>query len=96
MKVDSYGEFYLRERHKSNYWFRQTTTMRMHHAFLYIFLPSLHDYNMKMSNFTFCGGREHKAMTFLLNGFLVFIVCLTIVTLILIATFQPHTFFFFF
>ena len=32
----------------------------MHHAFLYISLPSLHDYNVKVPNFTFCQGREHK------------------------------------
>ena len=25
----------------------------MHHAFLYISLPSLHDYNVKLPNFTF-------------------------------------------
>ena len=27
----------------------------MHHAFLYIFLPILHDYDVKMPNFTFYG-----------------------------------------
>ena len=43
---------------------RQTTTLHVHHAFLFISLPSLHDYNMKITNFTFCGGREHKMMTF--------------------------------
>ena len=31
----------------------------MHHAFLYISLPSLHDHDVKMPNFTFCGGRRH-------------------------------------
>ena len=35
-----------------------------HHAFLYISLPSLHDYDLKMPNFTFCRGREQKATTF--------------------------------
>ena len=34
----------------------------MHHAFLYISLPSLHDYYVKMPNFTFCEDRE-QAMT---------------------------------
>ena len=42
--------------------------MHVHHAFLYILLPSLyesvhkllHDYDVKMPNFTFCGGRKHK------------------------------------
>ena len=30
----------------------------VHHAFLYIFLPSLHDYDMKMPNWKFYGGRK--------------------------------------
>jgi len=30
--------------------------------FLYISLPSLYDYNVKVPNFTFC--REHKTTTF--------------------------------
>ena len=33
-------------------------------ALLYISKPSLHDYNVKVPNFTFCRGREHKATTF--------------------------------
>ena len=36
----------------------------MHHAFLYIFLLSLHDYDAKLPNFTFFRGREHKTMSF--------------------------------
>ena len=28
--------------------------------FFYISLPSLHNYDVKMPNVTFCGGREHK------------------------------------
>ena len=32
--------------------------------FLYISLPSLHDYNVKVPNFRFCRGREHKTTTF--------------------------------
>ena len=32
--------------------------------FLYIFLPSLHDYDVKEPNFTFCEGRERKTTTF--------------------------------
>ena len=31
--------------------------------FLYISLPSLHDYDVKIPNFTFSGGREHKTTT---------------------------------
>ena len=34
------------------------------HAFLYISLPSLHDHDGKMLNFTFCGGHERKTTTF--------------------------------
>ena len=34
-----------------------------HHVFLYIFLPLLHDYDVKVPNFTFCGGREHRTTT---------------------------------
>ena len=36
----------------------------MHHAFLYISLPSLHDYDMKLPNFTFYGGRTQVTMNF--------------------------------
>ena len=35
----------------------------MHHAFLYIRLPPLHDNDVKLPNFTFCGQREHKTTT---------------------------------
>ena len=35
----------------------------MHHAFLHISLPSLHDYDVKTLNLTFCGGRERKTTT---------------------------------
>ena len=36
----------------------KATTLHVHHAFLYIFLPSLHAYYRKMPNFTFYGGRK--------------------------------------
>ena len=36
----------------------KTTTMLVHHAFLYISLPLLHDYDVKMPSFTFYGGRK--------------------------------------
>ena len=42
----------------------KTTTLHMHHAFLYISVPSLPDYNVKVPEFTFCRGREHKTTTF--------------------------------
>ena len=36
------------------------TTLSMHHAFLYVSLPLMHDYDVKLPNFTFCGGHEQK------------------------------------
>ena len=42
----------------------QTTTLHVYHAFLYISLPSLHYYDVKMPIFTFCEGRERKTTTF--------------------------------
>ena len=33
----------------------KTTTSHVHHTFLYISFPFLHDYNVKMPNFTFYG-----------------------------------------
>ena len=41
----------------------KTTTLHVHHAFLYISLPSLHDYDVKMPNFTFYGGRKQATTT---------------------------------
>ena len=38
-------------------------SLHKHHTFLYISLPSLNDYNLKMSNFLLCGDREQKATT---------------------------------
>ena len=37
---------------------RKTTTLHVHHAFLYISLTSLHDYDVKMPNCMFYGGRK--------------------------------------
>ena len=39
-------------------------TLHVYHVFLYISLPSLHDYNVKLPIFTFCGGREHNITVF--------------------------------
>ena len=36
----------------------------VHHAFLYISLPLLHDYNVKMPNFAFYGGPKQATMKF--------------------------------
>ena len=35
---------------------RKTTSLHVHHAFLYISLPSLHDYDVKMPNGKFYAG----------------------------------------
>ena len=40
----------------------------MYHLFLNIFLPSLHDYNVKLPNFTFRRGREQKTTTFFFSS----------------------------
>ena len=36
----------------------KTTTSHVHHTFLYISVPFLHDYDVKMPNFAFYGGRK--------------------------------------
>ena len=40
--------------------FGKTTTLHVYQAFFYISLPSLHDYNVKVPDFTFCRGRERR------------------------------------
>ena len=40
------------------------TTLHVHHAFWYLTLSSLHDYDVKLPYFTFCRGRKHKTTTF--------------------------------
>ena len=47
-----------RGRQKSSRLNGKTITLHVHHAFLYISLPLLHDYEGKMPNFTFYGGRK--------------------------------------
>ena len=42
----------------------KTTTLHVHHAFFYISLPFLHDYDVKMSNFAFYGGRKQATTKF--------------------------------
>ena len=42
----------------------KTTTLHVHHGFLYIALSSLHDYNVKVPNFTFCRGHERRRLYF--------------------------------
>ena len=43
---------------------RKTTTLHVHHAFLYISSPSLHDYDVKMPNCKFYGGRKRATTNF--------------------------------
>ena len=40
------------------------TTLDVRHAFLFISSPSLHDYDVKMPNFTFFGGRKQAITNF--------------------------------
>ena len=42
----------------------KTTIPHVHHAFLYISFLTLHDYDVKMPNFRFCGRCEHKTTFF--------------------------------
>ena len=43
---------------------RKTTTSHVHHIFLYISFPFLHDYDVKMPNFTFYGERKQATTKF--------------------------------
>ena len=43
----------------------KTTILHVHHAFLYISLPSLHDYDVKMPNYTMYRGRTQTTTKFL-------------------------------
>ena len=40
------------------------STLYVFHVFLYISLPSMHDYDVKMPNFTFFGGRKQATTNF--------------------------------
>ena len=42
----------------------KATTLHVHHASLYISLPSLHDYDVKMPDFTNYGGRKQETRKF--------------------------------
>ena len=44
----------------------KTTTLQVHHAFLYISLPSTARLSLKMPNFTFCGERKQATTKFIL------------------------------
>ena len=47
---------------------RKTTTLHVHHAFLYISSPSLHDYDVKLPNCKFYGGREQATPNLFLSA----------------------------
>ena len=42
----------------------KTTTSHVHHTFLYISFPFLHDYDVKVPNFAFYGGRKQATTKF--------------------------------
>ena len=42
----------------------KTTTLHVHHPFLYISLPFLRDYDMKVPNFVFYGERKQATTKF--------------------------------
>ena len=42
----------------------KTTTLQVHHAFCTFLCPFLHDYDVKMPNFAFYGGRKQAATKF--------------------------------
>jgi len=42
----------------------KTTTLQVHRDILYISLPSLHDYDVKMPDFTLYGGRKQATTSF--------------------------------
>ena len=45
----------------------KTTSLHVHHAFLYISLPLLHDYDVKMPNFALYGGGKQATTKFSLS-----------------------------
>ena len=49
---------------KNNGFNKQTTTLHAHHTFLYNSLPFLHDYDVKMANYAFCGERKQATTKF--------------------------------
>ena len=42
----------------------KTTSLHVHHAFLYISLPLLHDYDVKIPNFALYGGGKQATTKF--------------------------------
>ena len=59
-----------RERQKKKGLISKTTTSHVHHTFLYISLPFLHDYDVKIPNFVFHGERQQATTELDFSGFL--------------------------
>ena len=58
------GELKQRERQKNNSFILAKQQQQLCTCICTFSLPSLHDQNVKMPNFTFCRGREHTTTTF--------------------------------
>ena len=56
-----------RERQKATGLVSKTTNLHVHLAFLYISQPPLQEYDVKMPNFTFYGGRKQATTNFSLS-----------------------------
>ena len=57
-----------RERETSKGLDKQNNNFYVHHACSYIPLPSLHDYDLKVPYFAFCGGLKHKTTIFFFSS----------------------------
>ena len=70
IRVENIREFQQRRRRRqqerqNSDRFSKTSSLHVHHAFLYISLPLVHDYDVKMPIFTFYGGRKQATGKFL-------------------------------
>ena len=59
------GKLTIRRQRESQIGNSLTTTLHVHHTFLYISLPSTARLPMKMHNFMFCEGRKHAMTKFI-------------------------------
>ena len=59
-----------RERETSKGLGKQNNNLYVHHACSYIPLPSLHDYDLKVPYFAFCGGLKHKTTIFFFSSWI--------------------------
>ena len=57
-KIQRRGRQREREKKKNKRFYKQTTTLHVHHVFLYISFLFLHDFDVKMPYFPFEGGRK--------------------------------------